>query len=141
MDTTNDQLTAIVIDHDPDLRELLAAQLAGMGYLVHTARSTPEGVRLTRKHRPDLVTTELHLPAPLGVPYTDGLDAIREIQAFSNAYILIIAASTDPADLSRGLETGADDYLVKPYNPLILRARVEALARRPRNKKPPAPTP
>lgn len=135
MDTTNQQLTAVVIDHDPDLRESLAALLAGMGYRVHAARSAAEGIRLASKHRPDLVTTELHLPAPPGFPYMDGLDAIRQIQTFSDAYLLIIAASTDPRDRSRGLETGADDFIVKPFNPLILRARVEALARRPRNKK------
>lgn len=139
METTKTALTAVVIDNDPDLRRFLAALLAGMGYQVHTARTASEGIRLTRKHHPELITTERHLPPQPGVPGTDVVDALREIQTFSDAYILIIAASTDPFELCMGLETVADDYLVKPVSALILRARVTALARRPRNKKPAAP--
>lgn len=132
MDTSNSGLTAVVIDNDPDLSEDLRVLLAGMGYHVHTAGTAPEGIRLTVEHHPDLVTTELHLPQAEGGPGMDGLAAIREIQAFSNAYILVISASSDPFDVYMALEAAADDYIVKPFSPLILQAKVAALARRPR---------
>ena len=139
MDTTNGALSAVVIDSDPDLRGYLRSLLAGMGYQVHVAGTAAEGVRLTREHRPDLVTTELHLPPPPGDPGMDGLEAMRQIQTFSNAYILVIAASNDPVDLYMALATAADDYLVKPFSPPILRARIAALARRPRKLHPHGP--
>ncbi|MFC8302249.1 response regulator transcription factor [Specibacter sp. NPDC057265] len=149
METSKGALGAVVIDSDPDMRECLTALLTGMGYRVHTAGTAAEGVRLAREHHPVLVTTELHLPPPPGAlgtdgtdgaEGTDGLDGIRQIQSFSNAYILVVAASSDPFDLYTALESVADDYIVKPFNPLILRARVAALARRPRNKRPAVPS-
>lgn len=132
MDTPNTGLTAVVIDNDPDLRGNLGALLAGMGYRVHAAGTASEGIRLTLEHHPDLVTSELHLPQAEGGPGMDGLAAIRKIQAFSNAYILVISASSDPFDVYMALEAAADDYIVKPFSPLILQAKVAALARRPR---------
>lgn len=127
-DTMNGQLTAVVIEDDSDISDLLAALLRQAGYRVHTAMTGNEGVQVVRKHNPDLVTTDLHLPG------MDGLEATRQIRAFSDAYIIIISASNDQHDVIMGLEAGADDYIAKPFRPRILRARVEAVQRRPRDK-------
>lgn len=129
----NKHLSAIVIESDPDLRALLTALLGESGYTVHTAQTAREGVQLTQKHHPDLVTTELCLSG------MDGLAATQAIRAFSDAYILIISASQDPLDVCVVLEAGADDYINKPVSPRILQAKVEALKRRPRNKGPVVP--
>ena len=141
MNTPNGALTAVVIDSDPNLRGYLGALLAGMGYHVHAAGTAAEGVRLTREHHPDLVTTELRLATPPGDAGMDGLEAIRQIQTFSNAHILVIATGNDPLDLYRALETAADDYIAKPFSAPILRARIAALARRPRTLRAHEPVP
>ncbi len=124
----NKQLTAIVIEDDPDISGLLTALLRPAGYNVHTTMTGSEGVQAVRKYNPDLVTTDLHLHG------MDGLEATRQIRALSDAYILIISASNDQHDVIMGLEAGADDYIAKPFRPRILRAKVEALQRRPQNK-------
>ncbi|MDO5753424.1 response regulator transcription factor [Arthrobacter sp.] len=128
----NEQLTAVVMETDPELRELLTALLEGSGYRVHASSTAREGIQLARKHQPDLVTTELHLPG------MDGLEATRQIRAFSDTYILIISTSHDQLDVCLVLEAGADAYIAKPFSPRILQARVDALQRRPRNKFPAA---
>ncbi|MDB5244101.1 MAG: putative two-component system response regulator, partial [Spirosoma sp.] len=115
----NEQLTAVVIEDDPDISDILSVLLRQAGFTVHTAMSGSEGVQAVRQYNPDLVTTDLHLPG------MDGLEATRQIRAISDAYILIISASNDQHDVLMGLQAGADDYIAKPFRPRILRARVE----------------
>ncbi|MFQ4149649.1 response regulator transcription factor [Arthrobacter sp. LAPM80] len=129
------QLTAVVMEQDPVQRDVLSALLRESGYNVHTAPTAKEGIKLARENQPDLILTELILGG------MDGFEAIRQIQAFSDPYILIISASNAQLDMCLGLEMGADDYIVKPFNPRILQAKVQALGRRPRNNGPAAPVP
>ena len=122
----NVPLTAVVIEADPDIRGLLTGLLRQSGFTVHAAVTGADGVQAVRRHHPDLITTDLHLPG------TDGLEVIRRTREFSDAYILIISTSNDPRDVVTGLDAGADDYITQPVRPTVLRARVEALQRRPR---------
>lgn len=122
----NEPLTAVVIEEDRDLSELLAGLLRQCGFAVHAPVTGADGVQAVRMHNPDLITTDLHLPG------MDGLAAIRRIREFSDAYILIVSTSNDQDDVLMGLDAGADDYITQPFRPLILLARVEALQRRPR---------
>lgn len=122
----NGPLTAVVIEDDPDLSEVLTALLHRCGFAVHAAVPGPDSVQAVRTHLPDLITTDLHVPG------MDGLDAIRRIRAFTDAYIMIISASSDLEDVCMGLDAGADDFISQPLRPRILQARVQALQRRPR---------
>ena len=123
----NGPLIAVVIEDDPDISEHLTRLLRQSGFTVQTSGTGADGVQAVRMHQPDLITTDPHRPG------LDGLEAIRRIREFSDAYILIISTSNDQNDVLAGLEAGADDYITQPIRPRILRARVEALQRRPRN--------
>jgi DNA-binding response OmpR family regulator len=79
-----------------------------------------------RDHDPDLVTLDL------GLPGIDGIEACRRIREISDAYVVMITARDDEVEKLIGLETGADDYLAKPFSPRELNARVNAMFRRPR---------
>jgi two-component system OmpR family response regulator len=123
-------LTAVVIEDDPDMSDLLTGLLEQCGFAVHVSVTGADGVRQARRLDPDLITTDVQLPG------VDGLEAIRRIRRFSDAYILIISASNNQDDVLGGLDAGADDYIIQPFRPRILQARVEALQRRPRRGRP-----
>ena len=78
------------------------------------------------RSNPDLVTLDL------GLPGIDGIEACRQIREFSDAYIIMITARSDEIDRLLGLETGADDFMAKPFSLRELQARVNAMFRRPR---------
>jgi two-component system alkaline phosphatase synthesis response regulator PhoP len=98
--------------------------LTDAGYRVSTARSGDEALHQTRSIRPDLIVLDL------GLPGLDGLDVTRTIRRTSTVPIIILTARADEADRIVGLELGADDYLVKPFSPRELLARVRAVLRR-----------
>ncbi|WP_157551123.1 response regulator transcription factor [Nocardioides jensenii] len=126
--------TALVIEDDEDIRGLIEHTLSSQGLIVATAADGPSGVDRVRELDPDLVTLDL------GLPGFDGIEACRRIREFSDAYIVMITAREDEIDRLIGLETGADDFLVKPFSPRELKARVNALFRRPRRTSPSGPT-
>ena len=117
---------ALVVDDDDDIRDLLVHVLEKSGLDVRTASTGAEALGLARDFDPDLVTLDLSLPD------LDGTDVCREIRSFSSAYIVMITARSDEIDRLVGLEVGADDYLAKPFSPREVRARAQALLRRPR---------
>ncbi|NVM99930.1 response regulator transcription factor [Arthrobacter sp. SDTb3-6] len=117
---------AVIIEDDQDIRELIKVVLAQSGFEVHTAGTGAAGVEAVRSYRPAVVTLDL------GLPDIDGFEAARRIRLFSDCYIIMLTARGDELDTLLGLETGADDYLTKPFRPRELRARVGALLRRPR---------
>ena len=117
---------ALVVDDDDDIRDLLVHELEKSGLDVRTASTGAEALGLARDFDPDLVTLDLSLPD------LDGTDVCREIRSFSSAYIVMITARSDEIDRLVGLEVGADDYLAKPFSPREVRARAQALLRRPR---------
>jgi DNA-binding response OmpR family regulator len=117
---------ALVVDDDDDIRDLLVHVLEKSGIDVRSAGTGAEAIEIARAFDPDLVTLDLSLPD------LDGTDVCREIRAFSSAYIVMITARADEIDRLVGLEVGADDYLAKPFSPREVRARAQALLRRPR---------
>lgn len=118
--------TALVVEDDDDISELLVQVLEGLGLTVVSAGTGEEAVAAVRERRPDLVTLDLSLPD------LDGTDVCRRIRGFSDAYIIMVTGRDSEVDRLVGLEVGADDYLVKPFSPRELEARASALLRRPR---------
>ncbi|GEK81595.1 response regulator transcription factor [Agrococcus baldri] len=121
-----DEDVAVVIEDGEDIRELLAQVLTQGGFAVHTAADGATGVDLVREHDPIVVTIDVNMPG------IDGFETARQVRAVSSAYIVMITARGDEIDTLVGLQTGADDYIVKPFRPRELRARIEAMMRRPR---------
>lgn len=120
------QRVAVVVEDDEDIRELMSALLSQSGFEVHAASTGTDGVQAVQRHEPDLVTVDL------GLPDIDGYEVTRRVRGFTDAYVVMISARSEEIDTLLGLDAGADDYLIKPFRPREVRARVEALMRRPR---------
>src|SRR6478735_8071580 len=110
-----------VIEDEPSIAASIAARLTSEGFEGETAGDGNEGVDLCRSFRPDLVVLDLMLP---------GLDVCREIQRDRRVPVLMLTARDSETDLEIGLAVGGDDYMVKPFSPRELVARVRALLRR-----------
>ncbi|WP_197273498.1 MULTISPECIES: response regulator transcription factor [Micrococcaceae] len=117
----------LVIEDDHDIRELVRTVLTQAGFEVTVASTGAEGVLVAKTLNPDVITLDL------GLPDIDGFEVSRQIREFSDAYIVMLTARTEELDTLIGLESGADDYLTKPFRPRELRARVAAMMRRPRS--------
>lgn len=124
---------AVIVEDDQDIRELINVILCQAGFDVYTASNGAEGVEAVRKHRPAIVTLDL------GLPDMDGFEVARRVRLFSDTYIIMLTGRADEMDTLMGLESGADDYLTKPFRPRELRARISAMMRRPRLGAPDAP--
>ena len=118
--------SAVVIEDEQDIRHLLATVLAQAGFLVHAAADGATGLALVREHRPLVTTLDVNMPG------MDGFEAARRIRAISATCLVILSARTEEIDALQGLEAGADDYIAKPFRPRELRARIDAMLRRPR---------
>ncbi|HBE29110.1 MAG TPA: DNA-binding response regulator [Ktedonobacter sp.] len=115
----------LIVDDDPRITDLLRRVLAYEGYSVASAASGNEALKRTLERPPDLVVLDIMLPG------LDGLEVARRLRAADdNVPVLMVTARDAVADRVKGLETGADDYLVKPFAPEELVARVKALLRR-----------
>ncbi|MEO8220885.1 MAG: response regulator transcription factor [Specibacter sp.] len=117
---------AVIVEDDQDIRELISIILNQAGFEVYTAGNGADGVEAIRTHNPAIVTLDL------GLPDIDGFEVARRVRLFSDAYIIMLTGRADEMDTLLGLETGADDYLTKPFRPRELRARISAMMRRPR---------
>ncbi len=114
----------LVIDDESALIEIIREALAEEGMEVVGASTAEEGLHTFFQEQPDLVVLDIMLPG------CDGWEVCRRLRQVSNLPILMLTARTDGADLVRGLNMGADDYVTKPFSLEILRARIEALLRR-----------
>jgi two-component system response regulator MprA len=115
----------LVVDDDPRITDLVRRILAYEGYSVAIASSGNDALNRTLEHPPDLIVLDIMLPG------LDGLEVARRLRAAGdNVPILMLTARDAVMDRVEGLETGADDYLVKPFAPEELLARVKALLRR-----------
>ncbi|HYL43792.1 MAG TPA: response regulator transcription factor [Ktedonobacteraceae bacterium] len=115
----------LVVDDDSRITDLLRRVLAYEGYSVASAASGNEALNRTLERPPDLIILDIMLPG------IDGLEVARRLRAAGdNVPVLMLTARDAVADRVKGLETGADDYLVKPFAPEELVARVKALLRR-----------
>lgn len=124
---------AIVIEDEEDIRSLLSTVLAQAGFEVHGAGNGADGVDLVREHRPLVTTLDVNMPG------MDGFETAKRIRAISSTYIVMLSARTEEIDALQGLEAGADDYVAKPFRPRELRARIDAMLRRPRHVAPADP--
>ena len=114
----------LLVDDDPELRELISAYLAKQGFDVRTAENGREMDDVLRRHRIDLVLLDLMLPGE------DGLSIAKRLKTTEGIPIIMISAQGQDVDRIVGLEIGADDYLGKPFNPRELLARIRAVMRR-----------
>lgn len=119
-----DQPLILIVDDDPDLSQLLTIQLEGEGYRTLVANDGQSGIERARIHSPDLIILDVTMPN------MSGLEVCERVREFSAAPILMLTARTRDQDAAVGLDTGADDYVTKPYSPIELQARVRALLRR-----------
>ena len=122
------EVSVLVVEDDPTIRALLAMALAGAGYAdVREASRGDEGLSEAKRRAPDLVLLDVMLPGLDGFAFAR---AVRAAPALAATRIIMITARTQPEDIVRGLEAGADDYVVKPFDRKILLARVKAVLRR-----------
>jgi DNA-binding response OmpR family regulator len=117
---------ALVVEDDPDISVLLHELLSRSGFAVTCATDGAGAIDAVGEVDPDLVTLDLNLPD------LDGIEVCRRVRQDTDAYIVMITARPDEIDRLVGLETGADDYLSKPFSPREVNARVAAMMRRPR---------
>ncbi len=119
----------LVIEDDPAILKLLRRGLAYEGYLVDTATDGRSGLLMAKDNRPDLVVLDWMLPG------MDGLEVCHRLRIGSEVPILMLTAKDTIQDRVEGLDAGADDYLVKPFNLDELLARIRALLRRTQVKR------
>jgi len=117
---------AVIIEDDADIRRLLEEVLEQGGFETHSAGNGLDGVEKVRRYKPTLTTLDVSMPG------IDGFEAAKRIRAFSDTYLIMLTARTEEIDTLMGLESGADDYIAKPFRPRELRARIDAMMRRPR---------
>jgi len=114
----------LVVDDELKIVKLVRAYLEAAGFTVVTARDGQEALAVFRYERPHLVVLDLMLPG------MDGLDVCRAIRRSSDVPIIMLTARDEEVDRLIGLELGADDYIVKPFSPREVVARVRAVLRR-----------
>ncbi|WP_235737938.1 MtrAB system response regulator MtrA [Nocardioides alcanivorans] len=114
----------LVIDDDAPLAEMLTIVLRQEGFESQVCHRGDQAVAAFRDYKPDLVLLDLMLPGK------DGIDVCKEIRSTSGVPIVMLTAKTDTVDVVVGLESGADDYVVKPFKPKELVARIRARVRR-----------
>ena len=114
----------LVVDDDSNIAELLRLYLEKEGYEVFTANNGGDAVKVYKEKEPDLMLLDIMLPV------LDGWQVCREVRKFSEKPIIMITAKGETFDKVLGFELGADDYIVKPFEPKEVMARVKAVLRR-----------
>jgi DNA-binding response OmpR family regulator len=118
-----DHPVILAAEDDEDVLSLVAFRLERAGYTVLKARDGEEALQLARDERPDLAVLDV------GMPKLDGLEVTRRLRAdesMSHIPIILLTAWVQEADLQRGFDAGANDYVRKPFSPIELAARVRA---------------
>jgi len=123
--------TILVVDDDALLRRSLAFHLEQAGYQVHTAANAEDALQLVQRRAVDLALLDI------GLPGKDGLDALHELKARYELPVIFLTARRRELDEVVGLESGADDYITKPFDVDVLLAHVRAVLRRYADRLPP----
>lgn len=126
--------TILLIDDEKDLIELVRYNLEREGFDVVAAANGAEGLEIAKRHKPDLIVLDLMMPG------MDGLEVCQRLRTnadIGRVPIVMLTAKADVPDRVVGLEVGADDYVVKPFSPRELVARVRAVLRRAASGAPP----
>jgi DNA-binding response OmpR family regulator len=116
--------TVLVVEDERQIAEIAKDYLQHAGYAVFTAEDGIEALAMSRNRRPDLVVLDI------GLPRLDGLEVARTLRKESAVPIIMLTARAEESDRLIGLDLGADDYIVKPFSPRELVARVRAVLRR-----------
>jgi two-component system, OmpR family, response regulator RpaB len=114
----------LVVDDEASIRRILETRLSMIGYIVVTAADGDEALAVYKKELPNLIILDIMMPK------LDGYGVCQEIRKDSDIPIIMLTALGDVADRITGLELGADDYVVKPFSPKELEARIKAILRR-----------
>jgi two-component system KDP operon response regulator KdpE len=114
----------LVVDDEAGILRLMKLELSAQGFRVITANDGESAIAMAEEHRPDAILLDIMMPG------ASGLEAMRRLRERSNVPVLLVTARDKDTDKIRGLELGADDYIVKPFNPDELGARVRAVLRR-----------
>ncbi|MFD5276329.1 response regulator transcription factor [Pseudarthrobacter sp. NPDC058362] len=114
-------IRVVVIEDDLDMRNLLEAVLHQSGYEVFSAADGRSGIELVRTEQPDVVTVDA------GLPDLDGMEVLRKVREISCSRVVMLTGRAHAADQEAALEAGAADYIIKPFRPRDVRARIAAL--------------
>jgi len=114
----------LIVDDESNIRQILETRLSIRGYTVITAANGEEAINLFQKEQPDLIILDIMIPK------IDGYTVCTELRKKSNVPIIILTALGDVSDRVMGLEFGADDYVIKPFSPKELEARIRSILRR-----------
>jgi len=120
----------LIVEDDASIREVTTLGLEAAGFTVTTAHDGDDGLAEFRRERPDLVLLDVMLPK------RDGFEVCRAIRAESSVPVVMLTARTDTIDVVVGLESGADDYVTKPFEMPVLVARIRSALRRARHAEP-----
>jgi DNA-binding response OmpR family regulator len=120
------QPTALLVEDTLEYVMLATRLLEAEGYVVHHTPDGVEAVELARRHRPELILLDLTLAN------LDGIEVCRQLRQFTDSYIIMLTARDHEIDRVLGLTVGADDYVIKPFSPREVSARIRAMRRRPR---------
>jgi len=115
---------AILIEDEPQIRRFVRTALEAEGWIVHEAETMRQGLTDARTRRPDLIILDL------GLPDGDGVEFLRDFRGWSKVPVIVLSARVDEQDKIAALDSGADDYLTKPFGVGELLARVRATSRR-----------
>ena len=125
--TARETPLVLVADDEEDIRALVAFRLERAGYEVITAADGEEALTLATTLLPDLVVLDMMMPKATGLEVTRSL---RELDETKEIPVILLTARAQEADVARGFEAGADDYVKKPFSPQDLQLRVQALLER-----------
>lgn len=119
-----DHQTILIVDDEPGLRELVRLNLEHDGYQVLQAEHGVRALEMVRNDQPDLIILDIMMPE------MDGIEVCRQLRTFSQIPVIMLTAKVQSKDIITGLDSGADDYLLKPFSVEELSARIRALLRR-----------
>ncbi|MDA3038544.1 MAG: response regulator transcription factor [Actinomycetota bacterium] len=125
--TVSPTRSVLVVEDTAEFRQLLRSLLEAEGYRVTVVGTGSQALTEGRLDDPDVIVLDLRLPD------MDGIEVCRQLRTFTEAYIIMVTARDHEIDRVVGLSFGADDYVVKPFSPRELAARIQAMLRRPRS--------
>ena len=126
MGNSERQKIAVVIEDDPEIRALVVEVFESAGLRAIAVDNGVDGVEAVRTHQPAITTLDVNMAG------IDGFETARRIRSVSSTFVIMITGLGEETDVVLGLGAGADEYVVKPFRPRELRARIEAALRRPR---------
>ena len=124
------ETTILLVDDDPDIREIISFNLRKEGYNVEIAKDGVQGVEMCKKYKPDIVLMDVMMPKMDGM---EACEAIRANLETKDTLIAFLSARGEDYSQLAGFDAGGDDYIAKPIRPKILISRIKALLRRNNN--------